>query len=225
MSTLISEDLLLLLLDDDKGTMTGTWYPRPVLGGGLLIELALNEAATVEAKASIWTGAKVTAVPQARPEDDLLGAGYDLLAKKPTSAMDLVQRLGNGLQEQLADRLVERGILERRDDKVLGLFPRTRWPMVDSAHEDAVRRAITAALVQGTTPDERTAALIALLSAIDRAHKVVDHDRVPAKDIRKRAKEIADGDFAAKAVRDSISASMAAIATVAAGGAVAGSSS
>ena len=94
---------------------------------------------------------------------------------------------------------------------MLGLFPRTRWPAVDSSHEEAVRRSLTAALVQGVTPEPRTAALVSLLSAIDRAHKVVDRDGLPAGQVRKRAKEIAKGEWAAKAVKDAIAASTAAI--------------
>ena len=65
---------------------------------------------------------------------------------------------------------------------------------------------------------------IALLSAIDKAHKVVDHEGLPTKVVRQRAKEIAEGAWAAKAVKDAISASVAAIASVAAAGAVATSS-
>ena len=95
---------------------------------------------------------------------------------------------------------------------MLGLFPRKRWPSVDATHEQEVRRALTAALVQGVEPDERTGALIALLSAIDKAHKVVDHEGLSASDVRKRAKEISEGAWAAKAVRDAIAAATAAIA-------------
>ena len=36
----------------------------------------------------------------------------------------------------------ERGIVERREQKVLGLFPRTLWPTVDSTHEEEVRRRL-----------------------------------------------------------------------------------
>lgn len=49
MTTLIAEDLLLLVLDDVKGTLT-TAYPRTALGGAVLIELALAEAVAVEEK-------------------------------------------------------------------------------------------------------------------------------------------------------------------------------
>jgi len=209
--TLIAEDLLLLMLDDDKGTLTGTSYPQPALGGALLIELALTGAVEVEEKTSMWKSAKVRAIPDARPEDPVLGGGYDLVAEKPRSAQDLVGRLGKGLQDQLAARLVERGVLQRHEDKVLGLFPRKRWPAVDSRQEDDVRRALTAALVQGMVPDDRTGALIALLSSIDKAHKVVDHQGLSSREVRKRAKEISEGAWAAKAVRDAIAAANAAV--------------
>jgi hypothetical protein len=211
MRTLISEDLLLLLLDDENGKLTGTAYPQTVLGGAVLIELAATGAVEIEEKAGVWKAAKVAAASPA-PDDDVLRAAYDLVAEKPRTAQDLVDRLGKGLKDQLADRLVERGILERREDKVLGLFPRTRWPAADSTHEEEVRRSLTAALVQGVEPDERTGALVALLSSIDRAHKVVDHDGMSSRDVRERAKEISEGAWAAKAVRDAISAATAAIA-------------
>ena len=216
METLISEDLLLLLLDDDSGKLTLTAYPQPALGGALLIELAVMGAVEVEEKAGIWKSAKVRAVPGAEPEDPVLRAGYDLVAEKERGAQDLVDRLGKGLKERLGDRLVDRGILERRDDKVLGLFPSTRWPAADTTHEQDLRLRLTAALVQGADPDDRTGALVALLSAIDKAHKVVDHQGLSKRDVRKRAKEISEGAWAAQAVRDAITASVAAVAAVAA---------
>ena len=66
-------------------------------------------------------------------------------------------------------------------------------------------------LLRGVTPTERTAALVAVLSALDLAHKVVDREGAPAREVKKRAKEIAEGDWAAKAVRDSIAAAQAAV--------------
>ncbi|WP_244932021.1 GPP34 family phosphoprotein [Nocardioides sp. W7] len=209
--TLIAEDLLLLLLDDESGALNGTSYPQTVLGGALLIELAATGAAEVEEKQGRWRSAKVRAT-DAPPEDPVLRAAYDVVAEKPRSAQDLVDRLGKGARDTLAERLVERGLLERRESKMLGLFPRTRWPASDTRHEEEVRRRLTATLVQGVEPDQRTGALVALLSAIDKAHKVVDHRGLPAKEVRKRAKAVAEGAWAAKAVRDAISASTAAIA-------------
>jgi len=208
--TLIAEDLLLLVLDDEKGTMQ-TAYARPVLGGAVLVELALTGAVEVEEKTSVWRSAKVRVTGQV-PDDEVLRDACAVVAEKERSAQDLVERIGRKLDDRLAERLAEKGILERRKDKMLGLIPVTRWPAVDSGHEQEVRRQLTAALVQGVTPDERTGALVALLHAISRAHKVVDRDGLPASQVRKRAKELSEGAWAAKAVRDAINASTAAIA-------------
>ena len=209
--TLIAEDLLLLLLDDEKGTFSGTSYPQTVLGGAVLIELASAGHVTVEEKTSMWDSAKVHATAGATVDDQVLRDAIATIAEKERPATDLVNRLGKGLKDTLADRLVERGILERQDSKVLGLFRFKRWPALDSSHENSVRDSLTATLVQGFAPDERTGALVALLSAIDRAHKVVEHEGMSANQVRKRAKEVAKGDWAAKAVKDAIAASNAAI--------------
>ena len=225
METLIAEDLLLLLLDDRKGTIAGTSHPEPALGGAVLLELALAGAVEVDERARRWRSAKVRAVPGAAPADPLLRTAYDTVAGKRRSAQDLVSRLGKGLRPTLGDRLVARGILEREESRVLGVFPRTTWPTADAQHERRVRTELQAALVQGVDPDDRTRALVALLSALSIAHKVVDHQGLSGGAVRKRAKEVAQGDWAAKAVRDAIQASTAAVmAGVAAAGVAASSS-
>ena len=65
-------------------------------------------------------------------------------------------------------------------------------------------------LVDGNEPDPRTGALVALLYAVDRAHKTVPHDGVTDREVKKRAKEVAEGQWAAKAVKDAIAAATAA---------------
>lgn len=226
MTTLIAEDLLLLLLHDEKGTFTEMVDPKTALGGAVLIELAITGAVDVEEKTSVWKFAKVKPQGDTHPEDPVLTAGLATVAEKERTAQDLVGKLGKGLKEQLADRLVERGILERREGKVLGLFPRTTWPAADTTHEESVRRSLTASLVEGAEPDERTGSLIALLHAVGPAHKVVEHDGMSNGEVRKRAKQIAEGAdaWAAKAVKDAIAASTSAVLAVSAGaGAAAGS--
>ncbi len=226
MDTLLAEDLLLLLLDADKGTWSSVAPIQTVLGGAVLADLALREYVTVGEKPSVWKSAKVHAdASVSPPADPVLREALERIAEKERSADDLVDRLGKGLKERLADRLVERGMLERREAKVLGLFPRTTWPEADARHEQEVRRALTAVLVQGVEPDPRTGTLVALLSSIDRPHKAVDHEGMSSREVKKRAKEIAKGEWAAKAIKDAIAASTAAVVAVtAATGAAAGSS-
>ncbi|GIG35033.1 GOLPH3/VPS74 family protein [Cellulomonas pakistanensis] len=227
MTTLIAEDLLLLLLHDEKGTPTSANLDV-ALGGALLIELALAEAVVVRERTSMWSSAKVAVTPGAQVADPVLAEALRRVAERERAASDLVNGLGKGARDALTDRLAERGILRRQDDKVLGLFPRTRWPEADGRHEDDVRARLTAVLVQGLDPDARTAALVALLHALGVAPSAVDRGPVPARDVRRRAKEVAEGAWAAKAVQDAITAAttaaMAAIAaTTAATTATAGS--
>ena len=125
--TLLAEDLLLLLLDDATGKVSVWWGPTDtLLGGAVLAELALAGLVTVEEKRSAWQDARVH--PAAAPPADLDPILTDALAtvgEKERAASDLVTRLGKGLEARLAERLAGRGVLERREGKVLGLFPRT----------------------------------------------------------------------------------------------------
>lgn len=223
---LIAEDLLLLLLDDESGRLTHASYLDTAVGGALLVELALADNVEVVKGSGMWARAKVVTTGTPAPEDATLAAALATVAEKGRTAQDLVGRLGKGRRDELLERLEERGIVRREEDKVLGLFPRRRWPAVDSSHEDDVRRQLGDALVRGVAPTERTAGLVAVLSALGVAHRVLDREGLPAGELRKRAKAIADGDWAAKAVKDSIAAAQAAItATMVASTSVAASGS
>lgn len=210
---LIAEDLLLLLLDDESGKVPGSDTAETALGGAVLAELAILGAVTVGERTSRWTAPKVTVTGPA-PEDRVLADALDVIAEKERAPQDLVKRLGKHLISTLGDRLADRGILERQESRLIGMLPRTRWPAADSTHEAEVRERLTSVLLQGTTPDDRTGALVALLVAIDKAHQVVDHAGMSRREVKRRAREVADGAWAAKAVRDAITETYAAVGAV-----------
>jgi hypothetical protein len=212
MTPLIAEDLLLLLLDDESGKLTNATHLATGIGGALLVELALGGNVEVVKGTGHWARAKVLPTGAAGPSDPVLLEALDVVAHKERTAQDLVDRLGRKRRDQLLGRLRERGVIEEREDRVLGLIPRRRWPTVDGTHEADVRRRLADALLHGTTPDERTAALVALLSALDVVHRVVEREGMSAREVKARAKEIAEGDWAAKAVRDAVTAAEAAVA-------------
>ena len=226
--TLIAEDLLLVLLDDETGRSPSGLDLTTVLGGALLIELALSGAVEVEDRKSFWNAAKVRVVPGVAVDDQLLTDALARVGEKERTAQDLVGRLGKGLRERLNERLAQAGILQRRDTKILGLFPSASWPAVDRTHRQALQRDLVSALVEGNDPDSRTGAIIALLVAVDRAHTSVPHDGLPAREVKKRAKAIAEGSWAADAVKKAVDAATAATVaavTVAATAAATGSGS
>jgi len=73
-----------------------------------------------------------------------------------------------------------------------------------------VRAQLESVLKVGTAPNERTGALIALLSALNVVPKVVT-DAVDKRALKQRAKEIADSDWAAAAVKKAVAEMQAAI--------------
>lgn len=202
---LLAEDLFLLLLDRGTGALAGRSHHRMVLGGALLSELALDGHAVLEPKAGLLhrPRVRVTGAPPAAP---LLASAYAAVGASPRTPQDLVNRLGTGVRERLVADLVRRGVLREERVRAYGVLPQTRWPAASAYLDDAVRQRVAAVLVLGQPPDPRTRALVALLSAAGLAHKVIDTQRVPARDVRRRAKELAEGDWAARGVRDAISA-------------------
>lgn len=211
-STLIAEDLLLLLLDDERGTLQHATYLDTALGGALLVELSLGGHVEPVAQEKTWgfTPKDRIRVTGAVPGDDVLRAAYDVVAEKERTAQDLVARLGRKRRDPLLERLASRGVVRREEGKVLGLFPRTTWPEVDGRHEAEVRTHLESVLLRDGEPDDRTGALAALLSGLGVAHKVVAGDR-PAREVKARAATVAAGDWASAGVKDAIASAEAAM--------------
>ncbi|HEY7591668.1 MAG TPA: GPP34 family phosphoprotein [Actinophytocola sp.] len=210
---LLAEELLLLALDDESGKVVVTELDKG-LAGAVLVELTLAERVRVAEKGESVRAGRLVLRPGPAPADPILANGLAVLAhregRKPEYVLDA---LANDLRRKLADRLVEAGVLRREKRKVLGLFPAERLPAQDSTHEATVRERIRAALA-GARPDERTAALISLLSALNAVTTVV---AVPDKRAaNRRANEIAKGQWAAAAVRKAIETVYAATAAAAA---------
>lgn len=215
---LIAEDLLLLVTDDESGRLTApATNVDYALAGATLVELTLLNRVTVSDKG------RIVVQDPAPTADAVLDAALATVGKyagKRPSAV--IRPLSKKLRPKLYERLVGGGQLSRERYSVLGIFPSSRWPTQDASHENEVRRAVTQALVQGSTPDDRTAAVIALVHALRIEHKVVDRREydVSTHQLRKRAGEIAEGDWAAAAVRAAINEMIAAVTVaVAAGGA------
>lgn len=203
--TLIAEDLLLLLLDDDSGKplADSTKLPR-VLAGALVVELAMGGSLRITGPGE-QTKKDHVLVAGAPPADVLLRRVFDLVASasRPMKPQKVIEKSQKNLSKELIARLVAQGFVAENKAKVLGLFPTTTWPARDTSHEKVLRDSLRGALVDGTTPSPHTAALISLISAVDLTHKViVDADK---KLLKQRAKQVAEGEWAGAAVRKAVS--------------------
>jgi len=209
---LIAEDLLLLMYDDESGKpITGAPGLDYALAGAVLIELTLlGKVDIAEAGEQVKAG-RLKILDTTPTGDAVLDQRLAILASKSGARpKDQLAKLSKKLREEVLARLAERGVLEADKGKVLGLFPVTRWPAKDARHEAEIRSGLENVLKLGTQPDERTAALIALLSALNVVPKVIT-DAVDKKALKRRAKEIAESEWAAAAVRKAVAEMQAAI--------------
>ena len=226
---LIAEDLLLLLTDDDTGKLVASGTMVDIaLGGALLVELALLHRVEVEESGDGNRHGRLVVSDGSRIGDDVLDEALATVTRKEgKKAQSVVTALTKGTRARLYGRLVAAGVLRAENGRVLGIIPARRWPSQEVGHEAGVHAELVAALRRGTATDERTGALIALLSALRVVHTVVDPLEVglSKRELRDCASRIAEGDWAAEAVRSAIDSLMAAIIAASASAVVAAGSS
>ena len=207
---LIAEEFLLLCFDDQTGKkiISGDRM-EPALGAALLVELALMERIGVTPQSAGWRERGRITITDTAPTDDpeLDAALAKLQHAEGQNVKNLIstmsgKRITKGLERRLLERLESRGVLRLEQGKVLGVLPRQIWPTRDAGPEEDVRQQLHTALITGLTPTERSVALIGLLQATGLLTKVVlTEDK---KSLRRRARELSEGDWAAKAVKAAI---------------------
>lgn len=207
MTRTLADDLLLVLLDPASGKFrTGSPKLEYGLAGALLVELALAERIDVDGPGR---RARVVVLDSAPPEDALLADALQRIGEKARRAEALVPLLAKRLRDRLLERAEERGDVRRER---LTLRP-DRWPAADPTRQAEVRARLESVLVTGLTPDPRTAALVAVLAAVDAAAVAVEApDRAARKAVVRRATEIGEGAWAADSVRRAVAAAAASVA-------------
>jgi hypothetical protein len=196
----IADELLLLGYDDTGEPAVGQPALDYALSGAILVELALSGRIGIADN-------RVDVLRQEPTGDAIVDAalvriGADGQRRRPN---DWIGRLTDGLRERLLERQIEAGVLRRAEGRVLWVFPHTTYPTVDGATpaaEVATKQRLAAALDGDGDTEPRMAALCGLVAAAGLERQVFP-DR-PAKDVRRRLKEIAEGDWASAAVKHAI---------------------
>jgi hypothetical protein len=202
MTQLIAEQLLLLAYRPD-GTSRGKGTELDMaLGGALLTELALEGYVEL-------IGNRLAAIPdRGRPVHPELAVAFDAAAAKPRAPKGLVPKLAKGTRRRLLAGLVAAGVLTEQPRRVFGVFPGRRFPLADPVPRDEALHRLRTAVIDGQQPDQRTAALASLIQAARLGARIFpDDDR---RAVKARLAELAEGDWAATAVRKAIQAAHAA---------------
>lgn len=210
MGITLAEEIMLLSLDDESGATRQRQAVGWAVAGGILLELVLAERVSVKGK-------YLELADDTRTGEELLDGrlrliGTWLRGRSKRRVTDWLTKDQAKAVGAAVERLRARGIVVVEESKVLGVFPRRRYPEADGAAERALRERLAAAVLTGAEPDERTAGLVALLHAA-KLHRLAFPD-LPRGQVNPRMAEIAAGQWAAESVRAAIRDMQAAMVAV-----------
>ena len=207
----LHEEILLLALKDEKGTVAeSSMYPYAI-GGAVLAELLLRNRIRVD---EVKKNKRIHLVDSTPVGDPLIDECLERIrtSKKPALLQTWVTRFSGvkGLKHRVAQQLCRRGILRADEDKVLHLFKRKIYPEVDPGPERAlIERMRQAILTDADDVDPRTVVLISLAKSADLLKTALDK-----KDIKKRKariEQLTNGELTGKAAKEAIQAMQAAV--------------
>ena len=206
---LLAEDLLLLVTDNASGRLSvPSAQVDAGLGGANMVELTMLSKVDLSGAGDQAKPGRIIVRDPSPAGDEVLDAALGILIKRQGSKpFTVIRPLGKNVRPALYERLAGRGAIRPGRGRTLGIFPTRTWPAQDAQHEEQVRDLVLQTLVQQTSPDDRTAALIALLHALRCEHKIIDPSpyHLSRRQLRTRAAEIAEGNWASAAVHKVIS--------------------
>ena len=148
-----AEEIMLLLLDDRDGSFLPIPQSslRSALAGAVLMDLALLDRIDTDPRTLILVDEKPTGDLLLDPTLARVAA-----ARQSHDAHHWVQRAADHadeIRETALDRLVEKGILSREEDRFLWVFRSRRYPIVDGKAEREVKLRIMGVLLSDEIPD------------------------------------------------------------------------
>ncbi len=160
-----AEEIILLLLNDEDGSFARVpyWSLNYALAGGVLMDLAMADRIDTDLE-------KLFVVNDAPTGDNLLDPTLaDIVAEQQQrDARFWVERTANRAEEirELAlARLVERGILEQREERFLWVFKSRRYPLIEGETEREVKLRIMGVLFSDEIPSPHDVVVICLADA------------------------------------------------------------
>lgn len=199
------EEILLLALDDEKGTTGMSGMHDLAMGGAILAELMLLGAMHIDDDKKKLASAE----PGAQVADPLLAECLALVqqAKRRKRGADWVQKFAGlkNLKNRVARGLVTKGVLNESHDKVLGLFTRTIFPARDGGPEqDLIARLNEAVLTDTERLEPRTVIVTTLAQATSLLERAIPKKQLKPR--KARLKQLAEGQVAAGATAAAIAA-------------------
>jgi len=206
----LHEEVLLLALRDDEGTVaSGTMYQYAV-AGAILSELMLQGRIAVDDSGRKKLARVIDPRPTGAP---LLDECLDkIAATRPKPLDDWVGKFANikNLKHRVAVRLCDRGILREEEGKILLVFTRTIYPETDPRPEQEIIERLRRAVFTDTRDlDPRTVVLVSLANSAGILKVVFDKKELKRR--KERLEQVINGELMGKAAQEAIQAMEAAV--------------
>lgn len=196
----IAEDLLLLLLDNPSAQPALDPARRQrVLAAAVLLDLAWACRIRPAVAGDPAPAGHLIALAGGGPLDAVTGPAFELLARRPLGPAAVVRRLRRRVPDALHAQLEAAGLVRRIRLPGNRFRPEYGWPLADRSRPAAARAAVVAALFDGRNPDPATAAIIALLHAVDGLGVLLDLNDRGWRWVHARATEIGNGTWVSDA--------------------------
>ena len=159
-----AEEIILLTLRDDDGKFVSVPVTsmRHALAGAVLMDLALENRIDTDPENLILIDSTPVADCLLDPTRAKIASGEQRDARY---WVEQTAGQADEIREEALDRLVERGILERRENRFLWVFRSRRYPVVDGKEEREVKLRIMGVLLSDDIPDPRDVVIICLADA------------------------------------------------------------
>ena len=207
----LQEEILLLALRDEEGTIaSGTMY-QYAIGAALLAELLLSRRIEVEQSGKRKLVNLISPSPLGEPLIDECLEKV-IRAKRRAVLQTWVSRFAGvkNLKHRVARQLCRRGILRTDEDKVLLLFTRKIYPEVNPGPErELIGRLRYAIFTDADDIEPRTVVLLSLANSTGLLKVVFDKKELKGR--KARIKQIVDGEITGKAATEAIQAMQAAV--------------
>jgi hypothetical protein len=198
-----AEEILLLVLDDKKGTVLLDLPEGSLnyaISGAVLMDLAQKDRIDTDLHQLILVDKTPTG-------DDILDAVLEKigLSKEPHPTkywVETIAKDGNEIKERLFERLIEKGVLKKVEDKFLWVFDVRRYPVIDDKEQREVKRRVLDVLLSDEIPDPRDIVIICLADACMLFDKILS--RRELKSVSDRIAQIAKMDLIGQAVSNTI---------------------
>ena len=208
----LSQDLILLALNPETGKTRFSWYSALDYGlvGSLLLGLVLQGKLEIDNDNRV-----IGAILQRYLLKQIAGStGNEFLdqrlsevlaSSRPRTARFWVTRWRRrylGIQMIVLQNLVDLGVLERQEQRILGLFPTQRYFLTDESIQREIIQQVRAAVLAGIGLDSRMAALLSLMQASHLTDAVFRPEE--RSEARSRIRAIAEGELVGQAVSKAI---------------------